>query len=151
MTDKDYINIAIDLSAKADWPYGAIIVKDDKIIGRSDARSKVRNTPFAHAELSAIEDALKDEKVSQALLTGATLYASCEPCMMCMGAVLWCQISRVVYAANVDDSRQYVAFEIPVKARDLAKRATNRTIEVIEELERERAVEVMKTWNASFQ
>ncbi|MCL2228766.1 MAG: nucleoside deaminase [Firmicutes bacterium] len=150
MTDKDYISLAIELSEKADWPYGAIIVKGDKIIGRSDARAKVKNTPYAHAEMIAIEDAL-DGIFLQPDFSGATLYASCEPCVMCMGAIFWAQISRIVYAATIEDSKQYVAFEIPIRAQDLVKKAKNRNIEVIAGLERGKAVEVMRNWNISFQ
>lgn len=59
MTDKDYMNIAIELSKKAYYPYGAIIVKDNKIIGRSDKDVPVSKTAYSHAELRAIEDAME--------------------------------------------------------------------------------------------
>lgn len=57
--DKKYMNLAIELSKTATYPYGAVIVKDDKVIGRSDAETSVSKNAFSHAELRAIEDALK--------------------------------------------------------------------------------------------
>ena len=57
--DEKFIDIAIDLSKKAYYPYGAIIVKDGKIIGRSDKEVPVSKTGFSHAELRAIEDAME--------------------------------------------------------------------------------------------
>lgn len=59
MTDKEYMDLAIELSNKAYYPYGAVIVKDNQIIGRSDAIVPVAQTEFSHAELSAIEDAME--------------------------------------------------------------------------------------------
>lgn len=59
MTDKKYMDLAIELSSKAYYPYGAVIVKDNKIIGRSDADVPVSKTGFSHAELRAIEDAME--------------------------------------------------------------------------------------------
>ena len=58
INDEEFINIAIELSKKAFYPYGAIIVKDGQIIGRSDAEVPVSKTGFSHAELRAIEDAM---------------------------------------------------------------------------------------------
>lgn len=58
MTDKEYMDLAIELSGKAYYPYGAIIVKDNKIIGRSDSDTPVSKSAFSHAELRAIEDAM---------------------------------------------------------------------------------------------
>ena len=60
MTDIDFINIAIDLSKQSRFPYGAIIVKDGEIIGRSDAQSALEKTPFQHAEMVAIEQAVSE-------------------------------------------------------------------------------------------
>ena len=58
MTDKEYMDIAIEISKKAVYPYGAIIVKDNQIIGRSDVDSPVCKSGFAHAEITAIENAM---------------------------------------------------------------------------------------------
>lgn len=147
MTDKEYMNLAIELSKKADYPYGAVIVKDNKIIGRSDANTTVSKSGFSHAELRAIEDAM--DHLGGHLCAeggnGATIYSSCEPCAMCMGAILYTGISRLVYGATLEDSKECVN-EILAHSKDVAEVCFNRKIEIIPEFEREEAVKALKEW-----
>ena len=63
MKDKEYMQIAIDISTKAKYPYGAIVVKDNKIIGRSDSKRVKIDTCYTHAEFVAIQDALKENNL----------------------------------------------------------------------------------------
>ena len=84
MRDLEYMDIAVEIAKKGVFPYGAIIVKDGKIIGRSDDDTLINRGMFTHAELSAIESASRDKNL-YGELKGATLYTTCEPCMMCMG------------------------------------------------------------------
>lgn len=100
MTDKEYIDIAIEISKDAKYPYGAIVVKDDQIIGISDDKTLIGESMYSHAELMAIESASKNKNL-YGDLKGATMYVSCEPCMMCMGAILYEEFSKVVYAATL--------------------------------------------------
>lgn len=81
--DKKYMQEAIKLSKNAAYPYGAIIVRNDKIIGTSDAKTPITKTIYKHAQMIAIEDALKYNTL-MGNLKGCTLYSSIEPCMMCM-------------------------------------------------------------------
>ena len=147
MTDKDYMTLAIELSGKAYYPYGAVIVKDNKIIGRSDADVPVSKTEFSHAELRAIEDAM--EHLGGHLCAeggkGVTIYSSCEPCAMCMGAILYTGIDRLVYGATLEDSKECVN-EILAKSNDIANACSNRKIEIVPEFQREEAVKVLKRW-----
>lgn len=147
MTDKEYMDLAIELSRKAYYPYGAVIVKDNKIIGRSDSDVPVSKTEFSHAELRAIEDAM--EHLGGHLCAeggkGVTIYSSCEPCAMCMGAILYTGIDRLVYGATLEDSKECVN-EILAKAKDVVKACSNRKIEIVPEFQREEAVEVLKRW-----
>ncbi len=142
MTDEQYIDIAIEISKKAKYPYGAIIVKDDVIIGRSDDKTITENSMYSHAELEAIESASKNKNL-YGDLKGATLYVSCEPCMMCMGAILYEEISKVVYAATLKDSNDYYCEEVITDIDVLSKYAKNK-IDIIKELHRDKAVEVLK-------
>ena len=142
MTDEQYIDIAIEISKKAKYPYGAIIVKDDIIIGRSDDKTITENSMYSHAELEAIESASKNKNL-YGDLKGATLYVSCEPCMMCMGAILYEEISKVVYAATLKDSNDYYCEEVITDIDVLSKYAKNK-IDIIKELHRDKAVEVLK-------
>lgn len=151
MNDEKFINIAIELSKKAFYPYGAIIVKDGEIIGRSDADVPVSRTGFSHAELRAIEDAM--QHLGGHLCAeggkGCTIYSSCEPCAMCMGAILYTGIERLVYAATLEDSKECVN-EILVKAEEIASSCKNRKIEIVKELHRDKAAEILKNVNINI-
>lgn len=146
--DEKFIDIAIELSKKSIYPYGAIIVKNGEIIGRSDADVPVSKTGFSHAELRAIENAM--EHIGGHLCAeggkGCTIYSSCEPCAMCMGAILYTGIERLVYAATLEDSKECVN-EILAKAENVADACKNRKIEIIKELHKDKAVEVLKNWD----
>ncbi len=83
-------------------PYGAVIVKDNRIIAAS--ANKVTSTidPTAHAEVMAIRAACKH--LNDFRLTGCVLYSSCEPCPMCLGAIYWARLDAVYYACNRFDA-----------------------------------------------
>lgn len=142
MNDEQYIDIAINISKKAKYPYGAIVVKDGEIIGRSDDKTLMEISMYSHAELEAIESASKNKNL-YGDLKGATIYISCEPCMMCMGAILYEEFSKIVYAATLQDSNDNYCPEMITNIDELAKYA-NSKIEIIKELHREKAVEVLK-------
>ena len=143
MTDEEFIDIAIDISKKAKYPYGAIVVKDGEIIGRSDDKTLMETSMYSHAELEAIESASKDKNL-YGDLKGAVMYVSCEPCMMCMGAILYEEFSKVVYAATLQDSNDYYCPEMITNIDELAKFANNK-IEIVKELHRDKAIEVLKS------
>ena len=143
MTDKEYIDIAIEISKNAKYPYGAIVVKNNEIIGRSDDDTLMNKSMYSHAELMAIESACKDNKNLYGELKGATMYVSCEPCMMCMGAILYEKFSKIVYAATLQDSNDNYCPEMITDIDELAKYSKNK-IEIVKELHREKAIEVIK-------
>ena len=142
MTDEQYIDIAIDISKKSKYPYGAIVVKDGEIIGRSDDKTLMETSMYSHAELEAIESASKNKNL-YGDLKGATIYVSCEPCMMCMGAILYEEFSKIVYSATLQDSNDNYCSEMITDINELAKYA-NAKIEIIKRLHREKAIEVLK-------
>ena len=116
MTDKEYMQIAIDISKKSKHPYGAIVVKDNKIIGRSDSEKVKIDTCYTHAEFVAIQDALKENNL-YGELKGATMYVSCEPCTMCMGAILYEEFDKIVYGAKLEDSNNYYCSEVLISSK----------------------------------
>lgn len=143
--DEKFIDIAIELSKKAVYPYGAIIVKNGEIIGRSDSDVPVSKTAYSHAELRAIEDAM-DHLGGHLCAEGGkdcVIYSSCEPCAMCMGAILYTGIEKLVYGATLEDSKECVN-DILVTAQVIADNCKNRNIEIIKEVHRDKAVEVLK-------
>ena len=140
--DEKYIDIAIEISKKAKYPYGAIVVKDDVIIGRSDDKTLIEESMYSHAELEAIESASKNKNL-YGNLKGAIMYVSCEPCMMCMGAILYEKFSKVVYAATLQDSNDNYCPEIITNIDEFVKYSKNQ-IEIVKELHRDKAVKVLK-------
>lgn len=83
-------------------PFGCVIVKEDQIIAEAYNCVTSNNDPTAHAEIVAIRQAC--EKLGTYQLTGCTVYTSCEPCPMCLGAIYWARPARVVFAATRHDA-----------------------------------------------
>lgn len=79
-------------------PFGAVIVKANKIIGEGYNTVTSTNDPTAHAEIIAIRTACKNLNSFQ--LNNCEIYCSCEPCPMCLGAIYWARIDRIYFAAN---------------------------------------------------
>ena len=142
MNDEKFIDIAIEISKNAKYPYGAIVVKDSEIIGRSDDKTLIETSMYPHAELEAIESASKNKNL-YGDLQGATMYVSCEPCMMCMGAILYEEFSKIVYAATLKDSNDNYCPEMITDIDTLVRYSKNE-IEIVKELHRDKAVEVLK-------
>lgn len=107
MTVNDHMRRAISLaednaSSGNGGPFGAVIVKDGKVVAEGSNTVTVDNDPTAHAEVNAIRRACA--VLGTFDLSGCELYTSCEPCPMCMAACYWAHISRVYYAAGRDDA-----------------------------------------------
>lgn len=129
MMEKKYMDLAIELSITniqhGGGPFGAVIVKEGEIIAASANSVVPSNDPTAHAEVNAIRDACR--KLGTHDLSGCDLYASCEPCPMCLGAIYWARISRLYYANTKDDAGNigfadsfiYSEFALPYKERKL--------------------------------
>lgn len=88
-------------------PFGACIVKDDKIIGKGVNHVLKDNDPTAHAEIVAIREACKE--INSHNLSGCTLYTSCYPCPMCLSAIIWSNI-KVVYYGNTKKDASDIGF-----------------------------------------
>ena len=99
MSDENYMRLAIEESRKGDWPYGAVLVKDDEIIATAFNTCRQDQDPSAHAEINVIRKAAKI--LPGGSFEGCTLYSSSESCPMCTGAEIWAGISRVVYGASI--------------------------------------------------
>ena len=128
--DQKFLLKAIELAKKgveqgAGGPFGCVIVKDGVIVGQGCNRVTSTNDPTAHAEVVAIRDACR--RLNSYQLTNCDLYASCEPCPMCLGAIYWARPNRVVFActrheaadAGFDDAVIYEEISIPVEERKI--------------------------------
>lgn len=102
MTDQDYMQIALALANQAalngEVPVGAIIVKDDVIIGRGSNAPITHHDPTAHAEIIAMREAA--QHLGNYRLVACTLYVTLEPCAMCTGAIQHARIARLVFGAS---------------------------------------------------
>ncbi len=143
--DEKYIDMAIEISKKSFYPFGAIVVRRGEIIGKSTEDTPIKSTLYRHAELVAMESAVNNIKdsLSRGNLHGCTLYTSCEPCMLCQEAILAEGISRVVYAATIEDSNKYFCEEFSINLEEIVKIA-NSKLKIVPELHRAQAVEVLK-------
>jgi tRNA(Arg) A34 adenosine deaminase TadA len=97
--DERFMRMALEQARIADFPFGAVIVRDGRVLALGRNLGRTYGDPTAHGEMVAIRRFL--EKHPAAELRGTTLYTTGEPCAMCMGAILWCHIARLVFAASV--------------------------------------------------
>jgi guanine deaminase len=130
------------LAQHAGGPFGAIVVKNGQIIGRGFNRVTSTNDPTAHAEVVAIRDACNNLGSFQ--LHGCTVYASCEPCPMCLGAIYWARPDRVVFAAGKADAAR-IGFDDQFIYRQIDLEPEARAIPMLQML-REEALSVFEAW-----
>jgi tRNA(adenine34) deaminase len=97
--DERFMRMALDEARQGDYAFGCVIVRDGQVMARGRNLGKINDDPTAHGEMVAIRRFLADH--GSAALRGTTLYTSGEPCVMCMGAIVWCGIGRLVFAASV--------------------------------------------------
>ncbi len=123
---KEAVEIAaVNAGSGKGGPFGAIIVKDGKEIGRGVNRVTGTHDPTAHAEVVAIRNACQN--LGNFKLEGAVIYASCEPCPMCLAAIYWARISAIYFAADntdaakagFDDSYIYKEIRLPLDKRSI--------------------------------
>ena len=130
MTHQDFLKMAIAEGKKGmeneiGGPFGAVVVKNGKVIAKGSNRVTSTNDPTAHAEVTVIR--LACEKLHNFQLTGCILYSSCEPCPMCLGAIYWARPDKVYYAASkvdaadagYDDDFMYKELKVPYEERSI--------------------------------
>jgi len=150
MTSKDqqFMRQAIDLSienvANGGGPFGAVIVRDDKVVATGVNRVTANNDPTAHAEVSAIRAACQKE--GSFMLKGCTIYTSCEPCPMCLSAIYWAGISRICYANTKQDAED-INFGDKFIYEEIERPINQRTIPT-EHFMRDEALQAFRDWEA---
>lgn len=142
-----FMHEAIQLSAdnitkETGGPFGAVVVKDGKIVGRGANAVTTDNDPTAHAEVMAIRDACKN--LNDFSLEGCVIYSSCEPCPMCLSAIYWARLDRVYYANTQDDAAS-IDFDDRFLYDELAMPMEKRQMKC-EQMMRDEAFEVFETW-----
>lgn len=125
-------------------PFGAVVVRRGRIVGRGWNRVTSTNDPTAHAEIVAIRDACKKLKTFQ--LDDCELYTSCEPCPMCLGAIYWARLRKVYYANTRKDAAR-IAFDDDFLYREVSRAVSRRSMPMKQLLRRE-ALKVFAEWKA---
>ena len=97
------IGLSVQNLKKGGGPFGAVIVKDNKVIATGVNRVTSHNDPTAHAEIVAIRCATR--KLHSFNLQGCTIYTSCEPCPMCLAAIYWAHLDKIYYANTKTDAK----------------------------------------------
>ena len=122
MRDEDFIKIAIEEAKGGDFPFGAIVVKNEKVIAKAHNTTEEID-PTAHAEINAIRETCRILKTND--LSGCSLYSTCEPCPMCFTAAWWAGVSKIVYGAEGEDVKED-NWKIDVKCDYLNKKSGSR-------------------------
>jgi len=140
---QEAINVGLEgMRNNLGGPFGCVIVKDDKIIGKGCNSVIASNDPTAHAEVVAIRDACKTLGSFQ--LEDCEVYTTCEPCPMCMGALYWARPKKIYYANSrydaasigFDDSFIYEEIILPIAERKM----------MMEYLKHEEAIKMFEEW-----
>jgi guanine deaminase len=132
---REAIRLSIEkMAANEGGPFGAVIVRDQRIIGHGWNRVMSTNDPTAHAEVVAIRDACSQLKTFS--LAGCEIYSSCEPCPLCLAAIYWSRLDRILYAATCEDAAA-AGFDDGNLYRELAKPAGDRWIPMEQSLREE--------------
>ena len=136
MSDETFLLRAIELaethsSDGLHGPFGAVVVRSGEVVGEGWNGVVAHHDPTGHAEVAAIRAA--GEALATHVLDDCVLYASCEPCPMCLGAVYWARIPRVVYAASTADARD-AGFDDEWIRRELTRHPALRRLETAQRL-----------------
>ena len=137
------IELSINSANGTGGPFGCVIVKDDKIIAEGSNKVTFSNDPTAHAEIVAIREACKTLNTFN--LSGCDLYASCEPCPMCLSAIYWSHVDKIFYA-NTRKDAQEIDFDDSLIYTEINKDKNDRKIP-IKQILRDEALKAFEIWD----
>ena len=147
--DRQFMSRAVELAKMGvemnlGGPFGCVVAKDGLIVGEGSNRVTSTNDPTAHAEIIAIRDAC--ERLDTFQLDGCTIYTSCEPCPMCLGAIYWARPEKVFYACTREDAAN-IGFDDDFIYNELEKSNEEREM-VLLNFMRDEALEIFRSWAA---
>lgn len=147
MRDEFFMEKAVELSIKAvengNEPFGAVLVKDDRIVYTNENQIYTRHDPTFHAEMGLIRRFVEETGITD--LKDYTLYSSCEPCFMCSGAMVWVNLGRLVFGAGNDDLEKVLGNE-GISTTKAVFENSFRKPEVKGGVLREKSIEVLKNY-----
>ncbi len=123
-------------------PFGCVVVKNGEIIGEGHNQVTSANDPTAHAEVVAIRDAC--QKLGTFQLDGCTIYTSCEPCPMCLGAIYWARLEKIFMACSREDAAE-AGFDDAFIYEEIGKEPSERSVPTMSLL-RDEALAVFEKW-----
>ena len=139
---REAIRLANESVMRGGGPFGAVIVKDGKLVAKGSNCVTLHNDPTAHAEVSAIRAACR--QLGTFDLSGCVIYTSCEPCPMCLGAIYWAHIDRIYYG-NTREDAEFIDFSDNFIYEELGKPLNERTVPIIPLL-RDEALQSFRLW-----
>ena len=143
----EFMKRAMELSIKSvnsgTGPFGAVVVKNNKIISEGFNTVTLTNDPTSHAEIVAIRNACK--VLNNFSLEGYDLYTTCEPCPMCLSAIYWARINKIYYA-NTRSDAQKIDFSDSMIYEELNKTIKDRKISM-HQMMREEAIKAFELWD----
>ena len=137
------IELSIESVNRGTGPFGAVIVKDDKIIAEGFNTVTLIKDPTSHAEIVAIRSACK--KLNNFILDDCILYTTCEPCPMCLSAIYWARINKIFYA-NTRNDAQKIDFSDALIYEELSKTIKERIIPM-NQMMRDEASKAFDLWD----
>ena len=140
---KRAIQLSIDSVKSGGGPFGAVIVKNDKIIAEGSNKVTSTNDPTAHGEIVAIREACK--KLNDFNLNGCKIFSTAEPCPMCLSAIYWARIDEIYYANTRDDARK-IDFDDSLIYSELQKNIDKRKI-IMTQIMRDEALKAFELWD----
>ena len=127
-------------------PFGAIVVKEGKIVGKGHNRVLKNNDPTCHAEIEAIREACRNLGTYD--LAGCELYASSYPCPMCLGAIIWANIKKVYYANSAEDAGA-IGFRDDYIYDFIEGKCKDKQVLELDQLGSEEAIETFKRYQSA--
>lgn len=138
------IRLSIESVKSGGGPFGAVIVRDGEIVAMASNSVTKDNDPTAHAEVNALRAAAR--KLDNFDLSGCTVYSSCEPCPMCLGAIYWAKIDRLFFANNKTDAKN-IGFDDSFIYEEIERPYEKRKMK-ISQIMRVEAMEAFHLWDS---
>ncbi|MRN52556.1 nucleoside deaminase [Paenibacillus monticola] len=133
--DEQFIEVAIKMALKAreegNEPFGAILVKNNKIVMYGENKINSNCDPTHHAEIGLIRTFCSENNIFD--LNEYTLYTSCEPCVMCTGAMVWSNLGKIVYSVSHDQLAEIAGSNIMISCKEVIEKSPNKPV-VIEKV-----------------
>jgi len=139
------IALSVENIKRGGGPFGAVIVKEGKIIATGVNRVTANTDPTAHAEVNVIRKAAK--KLGTFDLVGCDIYTSCEPCPMCLGAIYWAHLDKIFYGNSKTDAKN-IGFDDSFIYDEIDLSPENRQVQTEQKL-REEAIKAFDSWRLS--